>query len=88
MLESRLHALFFFVDQLLGGFDICGLEVNYLSFHCLQFGCAFVEESHEVSFPSNGLFPQFAELEDGFVVTFLCMFGDSDLGLELFFAVS
>ena len=35
----------------------------------------------------GGLFPQFAELGDGFVVMFLCLFGDSNLGLELFFVV-
>ena len=88
MLENRLHAHFFFVGRTLGGFGVCGLEVNNLFFHCLQFGCAFVEELLEVNFPFSGLFPQFAELGDGFVVMFLCLFGDSNLGLELFFVVS
>ena len=69
MLEFFLHTLFFFVDQSFFGFCVCDLEVNYLSFPCLQFGHAFVEESLEVSFLSNSLFPLFAKLGDGFVVT-------------------
>ena len=50
--------------------------------------CSLVVRSSEfleVSFTFGGLFPQFAKLGDGFVVTFLCIFGDSDLGLELLF---
>ena len=36
----------------------------------------------------SGLFPRFAELGNGFALTFLSFFGDSDLGLDLVFIVT
>ena len=88
LLEFSLAIPFLFLDQSFFGLCVGDLEVKYLSFLCLQFGRTFFEESLEVTFPSGGLFSQFAELCDGFVVTFCCFLGDNNLGLELFFVLT